>query len=195
MQPPGIALFETAIGSCGVAWNEAGLLGVHLPQASAAKTYAGLSRRHPGAVQADPPPSVRRAIEAMIALLAGEPRDLAEIVLDMSAVGPFEADVYRVARVIPPGSTSTYGEVAARLGDPGAARAVGQALGRNPWPIVVPCHRVLGADGKVGGFSAPGGVETKLRMLTIERARVGEEPSLFDDLPLAAKASVRPGRA
>ena len=95
-----------------------------------------------------------------------------------------------MARSIPPGQTLTYGEIADRLGDRRPAREVGQALGRNPFPIVVPCHRVLAADGRTGGFSAPGGVETKLRMLAIERAQPGGAPALFDDLPLA----VRPRR-
>ena len=84
-----------------------------------------------------------------------------------------------IARAIPPGSTLTYGEIARRLGDPGAAQAVGQAMGHNPWPIVVPCHRVLGAGGKVGGFSAPGGAKTKLRMLEIEGALKPERLPLF----------------
>jgi methylated-DNA-[protein]-cysteine S-methyltransferase len=105
----------------------------------------------------------------------------------MEGVGDFEARVYAIARAIPPGSVRTYGDIARELGDLAAARAVGQALGRNPWPIVVPCHRVLGADGKVGGFSAPGGADTKLRMLTIERAQTSAEPSLFDDLPLSRR--------
>ncbi len=122
-------------------------------------------------------------------LLAGERTDLTRIALDMADVPEFHSAVYGVARTIPPGETLTYGEVAARLGDPGAARAVGQALGQNPFAIVVPCHRVLAANGRSGGFSAAGGVATKLRILSIERARTGGEPSLFDahgGLPLAA---------
>ena len=115
----------------------------------------------------------------MAALLAGEPRDLRFVGLDLERAGEFERRVYEIARAIPPGSTLTYGEIAERLGDPGAAQAVGQSMGRNPWPIVVPCHRVLGAGGKVGGFSAPGGARTKLRMLEIEGALRPEGLPLF----------------
>ena len=187
----GRALFETAIGWCGLAWGPAGLTGVLLPESHAAATRERLARRFPDAPETDPPPpAAQAAIDGMTALLAGEPRDLGFIDLDLSRVGDFERGVYAVARAIPPGATLTYGEVAAALGDKTLARAVGQALGRNPWPIVVPCHRVLAADGRAGGFSAPGGLQTKARMLSIERARVGEAPGLFDDLPL----SVRPRR-
>jgi methylated-DNA-[protein]-cysteine S-methyltransferase len=104
----------------------------------------------------------------------------------MEDVPPFHQRVYAVARTIPPGATLSYGEIAVRLGDRGAARDVGEALGQNPFPIIVPCHRVLAAGGKVGGFSASGGVATKLRLLDIEGAQVGEAPSLFERLPLAA---------
>lgn len=190
MSDHGHALFETAIGACGVVWGPAGLIGVVLPEASTEATRARLTRRYPDAPEADPPPAVQAAMDAMTALLAGEPRDLNFIAVDLGRVGDFERGVYAVARAIPPGSTLTYGEVAAQLGDKTLARAVGQALGRNPWPIVVPCHRVLAADGKAGGFSAPGGLQTKARMLSIERAQIGAAPSLFDDLPL----SVRPRR-
>lgn len=185
----GHALFETAIGACGLAWGPAGLIGVLLPEASPEATRTRLTRRYPEAPEADPPAPVQAAIEGMTALLAGEARDLNFIVLDLDRAGDFERGVYAVARAIPPGQVLTYGEVALRLGDKTLARAVGQALGANPWPIVVPCHRVLAADGKAGGFSAPGGLQTKARMLSIERAQVGA-PGLFDDLPL----SVRPRR-
>ncbi|MGI8840516.1 MAG: methylated-DNA--[protein]-cysteine S-methyltransferase, partial [Caulobacteraceae bacterium] len=134
-----------------------------------------------------PPGAVRAAIEAMTALLAGEPRDLSPIVLDLTGVAQFDRRVHAVARAIPPGETATYGEIAARLGEPGAAREVGRALGANPFPIVVPCHRVLAAGGKAGGFSAPGGVATKARMLSIERARTSPAPLLFDSLPISVK--------
>jgi methylated-DNA-[protein]-cysteine S-methyltransferase len=120
---------------------------------------------------------------AVTALLDGrppEPADLTHLVLDMDGVPPFHQRVYALARQIPPGETLTYGELARQLGEPGAARAVGQALGHNPFAPVVPCHRVLAADGRSGGFSANGGVSTKLRMLLIERARFNG-PGLFDD--------------
>jgi methylated-DNA-[protein]-cysteine S-methyltransferase len=111
-----------------------------------------------------------------------QPADLSNIQLDMEGVPPFHRRVYEVARAIAPGNTRTYGEIATRLGDPGAARAVGQALGHNPFAPVVPCHRVLAAGGRSGGFSANGGVATKLRMLQIERASFNG-PGLFDGQP------------
>ena len=116
----------------------------------------------------------------IVALLNGMPDDLADVLIDLAGVPAFDRRVYAVARSILPGATLTYGEVALRLGEPHAARAVGQALGANPWPIVVPCHRVLAAGGKAGGFSAPGGLRTKLRLLQIEGAVLGGTPGLFD---------------
>jgi methylated-DNA-[protein]-cysteine S-methyltransferase len=175
----GFTLFETAIGTCGVAWNERGLIGVQLPQSEGGDPAARLARRYPEAVEAVPPQDVRNAIAGMRALLMGEPRDLREVVLDDAAIAPFNAQVYEIARAIPPGKTLTYGEIARQLGDVSVSRAVGQALGANPWPIVVPCHRVLAAGGKKGGFSAPGGADTKLRMLEIEGALAPETLPLF----------------
>jgi O-6-methylguanine DNA methyltransferase len=174
------ALFETAIGTCGIAWGDRGLVGVQLPEPSTNETRARLRRRYPGASEAPPPPEVQRAIDAIAAQLRGEAVDLSGIGLDMNGVPEFHRRVYEVARAIPSGATLSYGEVAARLGEPSAAREVGQALGRNPFPIVVPCHRVLAAGGKSGGFSAPGGVATKLRLLAIEGARASGIPTLFD---------------
>jgi methylated-DNA-[protein]-cysteine S-methyltransferase len=174
------ALFETAIGTCGIAWGDRGLVGVQLPEPSTDETRWRLRRRYPGASEAPPPPEVRRAIDAIAAHLRGEAADLSRIGLDLSGVPEFHRRVYEVARAIPSGATLSYGEVAAQLGEPSAAREVGQALGRNPFPIVVPCHRVLAAGGKSGGFSAPGGVATKLRLLAIEGARASGIPTLFD---------------
>ena len=187
MSTQGFTLFETAIGACAIAWSERGVTGLQLPESSEAKSRARMARRFPEALEGTPPPHVERAIDAIVALLAGEPSDLSNVALDLAGVADFERSVYDVARAIPPGETLTYGEIAARLGDPGAARDVGQALGQNPFPIVVPCHRVLAADGKAGGFSASGGVATKMRMLTIERARTNDAPSLFGGLPLATR--------
>jgi len=115
------------------------------------------------------PEEVRRAVDQILSLLRGETSALDAIPLDMEQVPPFQRRVYEMARGISPGQTISYGDLAVRMGQPGAARAVGQALGRNPFPLVVPCHRVLAADGRMGGFSANGGVATKLRLLTIER--------------------------
>ena len=185
MSDQGFCLFETAIGTCGVVWNARGLVAVLLPELGGRSMREHIAGRYPQALEAEPPPEVGAAIEAMTALLAGEPRDLSFIALDLERTGAFERRVYDIARAIPPGATLTYGEIAGRLGEPQAAQAVGQAMGRNPWPIVVPCHRVLGAGGKVGGFSAPGGAKTKLRMLEIEGALRPEGLPLFaqDRLP------------
>lgn len=173
------ALFDTSIGPCGIAGGEAGVRGLHLPGADADRTRAGLQRRHPGSVEAPPPAPVRDAIAAVTVLLADGRTDLAWIALDMARVPPFHRRVYELARTIPPGRTMTYGELAEQLGDPTAARAVGQALGANPFAIIVPCHRVLAAGGRSGGFSAPGGIDTKRRLLEIEGARIDQEPQLF----------------
>jgi len=178
MRAGGFALFDTAIGPCGIAWGERGVVGVQLPESSRAATRARLARRFPGAAEASPPRDVRRALGAITALLAGEEADLSSIALDMDGVPAFHRRVYAAARTIPVGTTRTYGEIAAGIGAPGSARAVGQALGRNPFAVVVPCHRVLAAGGRTGGFSANGGVSTKLRMLAIEH-RPSETP-LFD---------------
>jgi len=179
MTAQGFALFDTAIGRCGIAWGERGVVAVQLPETSEATTRARMQRRCAGAGEASPPAAVAHAIAGIVALLDGEATDLTGVALDMALVPPFNRRVYEIARAIPPGSTLSYGEVAARLGDPTAARAVGQALGDNPFPIVVPCHRVLAAQGKMGGFSAPGGTATKRRMLTIEGAFADVELPLF----------------
>ncbi len=166
-------------GPCGIAWGDAGIRGVQLPQADAQQTHQTMRQRFPGAHEAAPPVEVQAAIDGIAAMLRGEAHDLSALVLDMRGVPAFHQRVYAVARSIAPGQTLTYGEVAARMGEPGAARAVGQALGHNPFAPVVPCHRVLAAGDKPGGFSASGGVRTKLRLLIIEGAMRGT-PGLFD---------------
>jgi len=171
MNPTGFALFATAIGACGIAWGPRGLVGVQLPEAGESATRARMVRRFPALSECEPPPEVQRAIASIRALLDGEPLDLAEIELDLDGISEFHQRVYAIARRIPPGRTRTYGEIAEELGDKGLARAVGQALGLNPFAPVVPCHRVLAAGGKWGGFSAHGGAASKLRMLAIEGAR------------------------
>jgi O-6-methylguanine DNA methyltransferase len=170
MTASGFALFDTAIGQCGIAWSDGGITGVQLPEAGETEARARMLHRFPAAREAPPPPPAQCAIDRIVALLAGEASDLSEIPLDMTEVPAFHRRVYEMARTIPPGMTLSYGDIAARMGAPGAARAVGQALGRNPFPIVVPCHRVLAAGGKIGGFSAQGGIATKRRMLAIEGA-------------------------
>ena len=177
----GFALFHTAIGACAIAWGPRGIAGVQLPEASAAATRARMARRFASLREAAPPPQVQQATAAIAALLAGEARDLMEIMLDESGVPDFNRHVYAITRGIPPGQTRSYGEIAAELGDKNLARAVGQALGHNPFAPVVPCHRVLAANGKPGGFSAHGGALAKLRMLGIEGARPNGTAPLFDD--------------
>jgi methylated-DNA-[protein]-cysteine S-methyltransferase len=168
MTADGFCLFDTAIGHCGIAWNARGVAGVQLPERSEPHTRARLRRRFPGAAEMAPPPAVAAAVEAIAGHLRGEPADLASILLDMTAVPAFDRQVYAVARTIPSGTTWSYGQLAARAGAAGMAREVGQALGHNPFAIVVPCHRIVAAGGRTGGFSARGGVATKLRLLAIE---------------------------
>jgi methylated-DNA-[protein]-cysteine S-methyltransferase len=179
MTAQGFTLFDTAIGCCAIAWSERGIVGVQLPGRDAEATRAGLIRRHPNAREAAPPDEVARAIEGIVALVGGEPRDLAEVVLDLDAVPEFNRRVYAIARTIKPGATLTYGAIATQLGEPDA-RGVGEAMGQNPCPIIVPCHRVVAAGGRTGGFSAYGGAATKRRLLSIESARTEPEPMLFD---------------
>lgn len=186
MSATGVALFETGIGACEIAWSERGVTAVRLRPVGSVRA----DERLPAFEDQDLPPNTRSAIDGIIALLRGESADLSGIEVDLEDAPDFNRRVYAVARGIPPGATLTYGQVSAEMGDPRAAQAVGRALGQNPVPIIVPCHRVLAAGGRSGGFSAPGGVDTKLRILTIERARIGA-PGLFADLPLA----VRPKRA
>lgn len=180
MPADSFALFDTAMGRCGIAWGARGIIGVQLPEANEGVTRARVLQQCPDADETSPPPTVQYAIDGIVALLHGEIGDLSAIELDMDRVPPFHRRVYQVARTIAPGETMTYGEIAAQLGSPGSARAVGHALARNPFAIVVPCHRVLAAGDKLGGFSANGGTTTKLRLLSIERVRAGEAPTLFD---------------
>ncbi len=179
----GTTLFETPLGHCGIAWGPHGLTGVQLPENDEAATRARMTSRFPQVPERAPPAPVRQAIERIIALLGGRPTppaDLSDIPLDMSGVPPFHQRVYALARRMAPGETMTYREMARLLGEPGAARAVGQALGHNPFAPVVPCHRILAAGGRSGGFSAGGGARTKLRLLEIEGAQFGTGPGLFD---------------
>ncbi len=185
MSDLGFHLFATAIGECGVVWSDRGIAGVQLPEKSARATRARIARRFPDAREAAPPPGIARAIADIVALLGGEGKELSSITVDLDGSSEFDRRVYAVARSIPPGGTLSYGEIAAQLGDRQLAREVADALSRNPVPLIVPCHRVLAAGGKMGGFSAPGGVRTKLRLLSIEGARYGE-PTLFERLPWQA---------
>ena len=185
------AIFETAIGWAGIAWTDKGLVGAYLPEAERESARRSFLRRFPDAQEAEPTADAAHAIAGIRELLTGKANDLTDIAIDIARVPAFNARVYQIARAIPPGETRTYGEIAVELGDKLLARDVGAALGQNPWPIVVPCHRVTAAGGKLGGFSARGGVNIKVRLLAIEGAKVLEappkvkakpapQPSLFD---------------
>lgn len=177
-EAPGATLFDSPIGAIGLAWTGRGISLLQLPASSAAGTRALLRRRLGEVAEAAPPPGIAAAIGRIQALLRGGHDGLCDIVLDLHGVSDFERSVYDIARTIPPGRTLTYGALAARLGDPTLSRAVGVALGRNPVAIIVPCHRVLAAGGADGGFSAPGGIATKRRLLEIEGAMT-PQPDLF----------------
>ena len=182
MSAQAFALFDSPIGSCGIAWNAKGIAGLHLPvgdrPSHALAPAAALGR---GASRAPRQPACSASSIACWRSLAGEAIDLSDIPVDLADAPEFHRKVYEVARTIPPGRTMTYGEIAKRLGVPHESREVGQALGRNPIAIIVPCHRVLGADGKMGGFSASGGVATKRRILEIEGAAALSAPArLFE---------------
>ena len=179
MKSEGIAVFETPLGTCGVAWNAHGLCASQLPEGDAAALRTRLRRRLPGTPEREPPRWVRQLIGDIDALFRGVVVDLSQVPLDLRHVPEMDRRVYDIVRGIPPGSTLSYGQVAERLGDRQLARAVGRALGRNPFAPVVPCHRVLGAGGRPGGFSAHGGLRTKLQLLTVEGASPSGEPDLF----------------
>jgi methylated-DNA-[protein]-cysteine S-methyltransferase len=173
--PPAHALFESALGTLALAWSDAGLVGVQLPDATPRKTAAQLAKR----VHSKPAPApawVQSAAKSVLALAAGEAANLDQLRLDESGVPEFHGRVYRALRKVPAGATCTYKELALAAGSPNAARAVGQAMRRNPWPLIVPCHRVLAAGDRLGGFSAFGGLELKARLLRAEKANV-EKPA------------------
>ena len=170
-------LFPTALGTCGLAWNDAGLTGFHLPEAKAEEIERKLTARtrsQPGGTAR--PRWVRRLVEQVQQHLEGRPQDFSEVPLDWSQVSDFQRAVYQQARAIKPGDKKSYGELARLVGhDSRAARAVGVAMATNPWPLIVPCHRVVSAGGKMTGYSAPGGVRTKTRLLVLEGAELLSE--------------------
>lgn len=176
---PGCTLFDSAIGRCGIAWGPQGIRAFQLPEPDDEGTLRRMFRRGGPLPQAEPPAGVRDVIRRVQALLDGEPVDLRDVVLDDSGIPDFHRRVYAITREILAGQTRSYGDIAAELGDVSLSRAVGQALGANPHAVIVPCHRVLAARGASGGFSAGGGVSTKLRILLIERAQIGAQPGLF----------------
>jgi methylated-DNA-[protein]-cysteine S-methyltransferase len=192
---PNFAIFETAIGPCGIIWGEHGIVGVQLPEATEGRTRARLQKRFRDAVETPPPANVATTIENIVALLDGRPADFSTAKLDIKELPEFNRQVYEIISALQPGETMTYGDIAKRLGkEPQAARDVGQALGENPIPVVIPCHRVLAANGRPGGYSGSGGVRTKLKLLTIEGAQLSDEPSLFERLPLEARTDRQSGK-
>jgi len=181
------ACYDTALGNCGIAWNAGGrVIGSQLPEATAGETRDRMRARFPAARESeDMPPPVIEAVEGVRRLLAGQTHDERELLtvdLDDSQLPDFNRRVLALTRRIPVGQTLTYGEVASRLGDAGTARAVGQAEGSNPFAPIVPCHRVMGAGGVGTGFSAHGGVQTKLRLLAIEARAAGQLAGEQNDL-------------
>ena len=171
MTSEGFALFDTTMGRCAIAWGPDGIVGLKLPERNDGAMRSRMRRHYPQAEETTVPLEVKAVIDGIQRLLMGEASDLSSVALDMSRVPEFDRRVYVETRAIAAGETLTYGDIAIRLGDVSLSRAVGQALGRNPFAIIVPCHRVLAAGGKSGGFSAAGGVDTKRRLLEIEGAR------------------------
>ncbi len=178
----GYAVFDTVIGRCGIAWGDSGIVAVQLPQAREIETRRRMLRQYPDARELRPSLNAEIAIEAMAALLRGQPCDFSDVELDMNGMPPFSRRVYEFARTIPRGETLTFADLAKRLGASGAAHAVGQAIGRNPFAILVPCHRVLAAEGETDGFSMNGGGVSKRRLLSLEGALAKSGPTLFDAL-------------
>jgi len=179
------AVATTPLGAIGIVWSDAGIVASWMHAGTPDRAREQVRRAYPNATETAPPPAIRAALEQIAALLAGRPRDLRSVELDMRSVPEFDRRVYEVARTIPPGSTMTYGAVAQALGEaPMRARDVGVALARNPFAPIVPCHRVVAAGGKLGGYSAPGGAATKRRLLELEGAQIvaapEQQPGLFD---------------
>jgi O-6-methylguanine DNA methyltransferase len=170
-------IFQTPLGACGIAWGEPSdasapiaVAFFQLPEESPAMTEARIARKCSARTSSAPPPQIAGLIERIRKHLSGETQDFRDVIIDWDCVDAFSRQVYEVARKVPAGRTTTYGEIAKELGQPGSARAVGQAMGSNPVPLLVPCHRVVAAGGKPGGFSAHGGRKTKAKMLAIEGA-------------------------
>jgi methylated-DNA-[protein]-cysteine S-methyltransferase len=183
MSGRGYTIFDTMIGRCGIAWGQDGIVGVQLPEAREIETRRRLYQLYPEAREQRPPLSVEVAIEGIVALLRGQPSELSDVALDLTGIHAFNQRVYRMAQAIPRGETRTYGEIATQLGASGAVHSVAQALARNPFVIIVPCHRVLEAGSYADRMSPHGGSISKRRLLSIEGARGGtSSKTLFDVL-------------
>jgi methylated-DNA-[protein]-cysteine S-methyltransferase len=178
----GYSVFDTGLGRCGIVWSEAGVAGVQLPEAREIETRRRLFQLYPDAREMRAPLNTEIAIEGIMALLRGRPADLAEVVLDMNGIPTFNRRIYEITRTIPWGETRTYGEVASQLRASGAAHSVAQAIGRNPFMLIVPCHRVLEAGHYADKISPNGGSISKRRLLSIEGAISPGSKTLFDVL-------------
>jgi len=178
----GYSIFATMIGRCGIAWGDSGVIGVQLPEAREIETRRRLFHLYPEARELRPPLNVELAIDGIVALLRGKAADLSEVMLDMTGIPAFNARVYQFTRTVPRGETRTYGEVASSLRATGAVHSVAQAISRNPFMIVVPCHRVLEAGGYADKISPNGGTISKRRLLSIEGANMTFSKTLFDVL-------------
>ena len=175
-------IFDTAIGRCGIAWSEAGIVGVQLPEAREIETRKRLFQLYPDSREMRPPLNAEAAIEGIVALLRGEIGDLSDVILDMAGIHIFNQRVYEVTRRIPRGDTVTYNDISTRMGTSSAVRSVAQALARNPFVIIVPCHRVLEAGGYPDKISPHGGLISKRRLLSIEGSASRSSKTLLDVL-------------
>jgi methylated-DNA-[protein]-cysteine S-methyltransferase len=175
-------IFDTGIGRCGIAWGDAGIVGVQLPEAREIETLKRLYRLYPDARETRPPANIEPAVEGIVTLLRGESGDFSNVTLDMSGIHGFYQRVYQITRAIPRGETRTYREIATRLGASGATHSVAQAIARNPFVIIVPCHRVLEADSHADKMSPYGGTISKRRLLSIEGVGNPSSKTLFDAL-------------
>ena len=184
-QPTHHHLFDTAIGECGVAWNPRGLVGVQLPEKDRGQTELRLAVKCHSTNAADVPPWVQSLVSDIQRYLAGQPVDFSAVTVDLDGIDDFRKTLYAALRCVGVGRTVTYGELAKELGLTGweGARDVGEAMGKNPMPVVIPCHRVLAAGNKLGGFSAYGGISTKQKLLALEGVSLGKEPDAKDAPP------------
>lgn len=175
-------IFDTAIGRCGIAWGQSGIVGVQLPEAREIETRRRLFKLYPEARETRPTPNAEAAIEGIVALLRGETVDFSDVTLDMGGIRVFDQRVYQITQRIPRGETLTYSEIAVRLGASGALRSVAQAVARNPFVVIVPCHRVLEAGGYTDKMSPHGGLVSKRRLRSIEGAGSSANKTLLDVL-------------
>ena len=178
----GYAIFDTGIGRCGIAWSDLGIIGVQLPEAREIDTRRRLYQLYPDARELQPPLNTEIAIEGIVALLRGADSDLSDVTLDMTGIPYFNERVYALARNIPRGESRTYAEVAGGLRASGTVYSVAQAIARNPFMIIVPCHRVLEAGHYADKISPNGGTISKRRLLSIEGAHPTSSKTLFDVL-------------